>query len=362
MPQKKTVSINRYIYASGRIRGLENKLMDSAQLTRLLNAAGPADIDPVLDECGYPEAADPEDRAALETQALYALLQRLFPEKGYLDVFLVQHDFHNLKVILKSLTQAWTAARSSEERTGEDALPESSGSYSLVSPAVLDPLLLRPSLVDPHILFKAIRDRVPSLVPAWAYAAAVQAAGQYLRTYDISDIDIALDRLAGQAALDRAAPLGNAFLNDYLALKADLTNLGLLIRTRRLRSGPAYLRKVLLPGGQFAEERVAALYPETPEAIRDAYAATPYAQLAAFADTYGQPGEAGRFSLIADNLVISRLRRTFLLWRGPEILLSYLIAREMEIKNIRIVLTCLRNGLPLSQARDLTRDSYQDWR
>jgi vacuolar-type H+-ATPase subunit C/Vma6 len=34
----------------------------------------------------------------------------------------------------------------------------------------------------------------------------------------------------------------------------------------------------------------------------------------------------------------------------------------MEIKNIRIITTYLRNGLPRAQMRDLIRDSYLAWR
>ena len=74
------------------------------------------------------------------------------------------------------------------------------------------------------------------------------------------------------------------------------------------------------------------------------------------------PVRPANSACMADNRVIEYISQAKLLWRGPEIPLAYLIARLMEIKNIRIVLTCLRNGLPASQARDMNRDSYLTWR
>ena len=65
-------------------------------------------------------------------------------------------------------------------------------------------------------MFVAVRDRQPALVPAWLYAAAVQAAGLYQQSYDISDIDLFLDQTAYGLALANAGQLGNTFFSQYL--------------------------------------------------------------------------------------------------------------------------------------------------
>ena len=362
MHSVKTVPVNRYLYASGRIRALEIQMLDSGKLSRLQESHSTEDVSRILAECGYPAATDPETRLGLEMVAVYRLMQSLFPEPAYMETLLFFHDFHNLKVILKSLTPAWPRRQSAEDTAFTGELPEPAGPYSLVGPATLDPMFRQPSLVDPHLLYTAVRDRQPGLVPAWIYEAAVQAAHRYQQSYDVSQIDLYLDRGAFAAASGKAGELGNDFLSQYLCLQADLTNLGLLLRTRFLHSGRTYLELALFPGGSVAADRLLELYPAEPELIRAAYAGTKYAGLADLADTYGQPGTAGRFGLLADNLVIQHIRKARMIWRGPEVLLAYLIGREMEIKNIRIVLTCLRNQLPDGLARDLLRDSYLTWR
>ena len=67
-------------------------------------------------------------------------------------------------------------------------------------------------------------------------------------------------------------------------------------------------------------------------------------------------------SLLADNLVMHLVREATRVVSGPEIGLAYLIAREMEIKNIRVILTSRRNGLSQTQAREMTRINYLTWR
>ncbi len=362
MRGKPKVPTDRYLYASGRIRALEIRLFDSGRLNHLYEAHAIDDINRLLTESSYPEASNPETRLSLESEAAFQLMSDLFPDRTFVDALMAFHDFHNLKAVLKNLTLAWPKSTDTDDGNKADELPESAGPFGLVGPAALDPLFQRPSIVDPHVLFMAVRDRQPDQIPGWLYSAAVKAAKVYQHSYDISDIDLALDRLSYQFVLDKADRLGNAFFNSYLKLKIDMTNLGLLLRTRYLRSGTDYLEQVLLLGGTVPNSRILDLYQGTAEQIKSAYAGTACEKLAELAEEYGQHGSAGRFSLRSDNLIIEHIRQTRLLWRGPELLLSYLIAREMEIKNVRIALTCLRNGLPMSQARDLNRDNYLTWR
>lgn len=362
MRKSKKIPVNRYLYASGRIRALEVQLLDLSRLSRLDEARSIEDVNRVLNDSNYPAAPDPETRLSLEMTTAIELVRSLLPEKAFIETLLIFHDYHNLKVILKNLTAAWPKQKPAEEMSQTDNLPEAAGPFALANPADLEPYFLRPVLVDPQVMFVAIRDRDPSLIPADLYAAAVKAVKRYQNSYDISDIDLLLDQTAFARALDKADQIGNVFFTQYLQMQIDQTNLGLLLRTRFLQSGQAYLERSLLTGGTLPTKRIIELYSGTAEQITAEYASTVFAKMAAMAADYGQPGTAARFSLLADNLIIEHITQAKLLWRGPEIPLAYLIARLMEIKNIRIVLTCLRNGLPAGQAREMNRDRYMTWR
>jgi len=362
MQKSKPVSNNRYLYISGRIKAIELQLMDSSRLNRLFDARALDDIGRVLNESSYPAANDPETRLALEMSGLFEMLRPLMPEPAFVDILLMFHDFHNLKVILKNLIPAWPRAMSANETAEQAMLPETAVPFILASGKDLKPYFQQPSLVDPLVIYTAVRDRQTGLIPDWIYTAAVAAVRGYQKDYDIGGIDTHLDKTAYSQALAMARPLGNPFLTGYLELLIDQLNLGLLLRTRYLRSGSDYLNQSLLAGGSVQPNMVAELYSVSAEQIQSVYSTTQCAALAGLAADYGQPGSAGRFSRLADNQIIAYISKARQLWCGPEIPLAYVIARLMEIKNVRIVLTCLRNGLPASQVRDMSRDSYLPWR
>lgn len=360
MSGKKPLKTHLYNYASGRIRAMELQLLDSGRLNRLYEARSAEDVARVLADSGYPAAQDPETSLAKETAEVYRLVENLMPDRELINALQIFHDFHNLKVVLKSLLATWPRISSGTDAAGgADLLPESS---SLASYQPCEHLMRKPSLVDPQKLFIAVRDRQADQIPVWLYAAALAASRRYLSTYDLSDIDLTLDRAAARQALDLTGHLDCPFFASYLARIFDLTNLGLLLRTRYLRSGREYLEQALLPGFAVSADRIADCYSAEPDVIVTLYANTPYEAMAALAAHYGEPGTATRFSQQADNLIIELIRKVRWTLSGPEIPLAYLIGREMEIKNIRIVLTCLRNGLPASQAREMARDSYLTWR
>lgn len=360
--KSKPVPNNRYLYLSGRIKALEVQLMDAGRLARLNDARSLEDIGRVLNDSGYPAAHDPETRLANEMAASYELLRPLFPEPAFIDTLMLFHDFHNLKVILKTLTPAWPRFAVAGEAPETAGLPETAVPFSLASVKELNPYFLKPSLVDPQAIFTAIRDRQPNDIPTWLYSAAVQAVRGYQYSYDIGGIDIELDKAAYRTALDWAGQLGNKFFTGYIRLLIDQINLSLLLRTRFLRSGRDFLQSSLLEGGTVQTELIIDLYAVPAEQVQAAYASTNSDRLAQLASDYGKPGSAGRFSQLADNQVIEYIGQARQLWCGPEIPLAYLIARLMEIKNVRIALTCLRNGLPASQSREIGRESYLPWR
>lgn len=95
-----------YLYAVGRIKVLENKLLDSTQWQRLSEADEQEGIK-ILEEAGY--GADAEKKGDLdemieaETSAVRMLVAELSPEPELSDLFLLPADAHNIKVIFKSI-------------------------------------------------------------------------------------------------------------------------------------------------------------------------------------------------------------------------------------------------------------------
>jgi V/A-type H+-transporting ATPase subunit C len=343
--------------------------MDSARLSRLFDARTADDITRVMQDSGY-TSADSADCLERETAAVFELMAELMIDRGFVDALLVFNDCHNLKVIEKHLVAWWPRQQDKPEDVFEQDPVESPDSRTDFEepelPAIAEPvlyqaiesLMVRPSLVEPETLFRAIRDRQPDLVPAWLYAAAVEAATAVLTRFDVAEIDQVLDRTAYAWAMELAAELGNDFFMDYLRLRADLANLDQLLRYRTLKAGRRVLEQSLLPTGWLDRQVLLDWYEAEPETIAGALASTRYAVLSPLALTYGTRGTATEYGKLADHLVLDHLQQARWVLRGPEVPLAYMIARQIEIKNIRIAKTLLRNNIAMTQAREMARDSY----
>lgn len=384
MYKKKQNDSSRYAYATGRIRALEVKLIGASRLSRYLEAKSAEDIGRMLLENGYPASADPEISLNMELEATYALIRSLSPDPQMIDTLLLARDFHNLKVMLKAFSVYWPrreagspvkAALAIEQiyegggRSQADGNiePEAQQESATLWPAIhgpvtyeqLLPLLQRPATQDPQKLFNALREQKPGDLPPILAKAAAAAAGRYQQTYDISDIDILLDKMLAQAMIDSAQIMDAPFFTEYVQLRFDLVNVGLLMRTRFLRSGVDYLQRILLPGGSVSHAVFTSLYEASSARIIEALAKTRLASLAESIEAFAGGGDAiARFSLATDDLLVKFVQQARFVLRGPEVLLGYLIAREMEIKTVRVILTCLRNRIPVDKARELSRLTY----
>jgi V/A-type H+-transporting ATPase subunit C len=369
MQKKPLVDENRYGYATGRVRALEAQLMDAGRLSRLFDARSAEDIARLMQESGY-TVTDSEVGLERETTAVYSLVASLMPDREFDEALLIFNDFHNLKVVEKYLATWWPRRLQKPEEAFEMeplAVQEAAADLSAIEiPSVNEPVIFTaiesmmasPSLVEPERLFRAIRDRQPELIPPWLYQAAVSAAAAMQARYNIAEIEQVLDRTAYAEALQRARRLGNKFFLDYLYLRADLTNLDLLLRVRTLRAGRRLLDHSLLPGGSLSRETLLAWCDTESESIVTALAASRFALLAQFYMNAGDRGTATQFSRTEDNMMLEFLQRARFILRGPEVPLAYLITRLIEIKNIRIAQTVLRNNLAMSKAREMARDSY----
>ncbi len=384
MSSKRPIDTKIYAYSTGRIRALETRLIDAARLSRYLEARSAEDIGRLLVENGYPVAPDPETSMNEELDSVYRLARALCKDPEIIDAFLLSHDFHNLKVFLKALSVYWprrdTTSTPAKEALAIEQVYEAGGRPSVegidleastemavIWPAVHGPvsfdqlqnLLRSPSTIEASKLFTALRDQKPGDLPPEVAKAASAAAKRYLRTYDISEIDISLDKALSTIVARTANRFDSPFFTGFVRLRTDLVNVGLLLRTRLLKSGPEYLQRILLDGGAISHEPLTALYGASDSEIAGFLSRTSLSPLAEEAEAFAEGGEAvARFSLKSDDLLVKYVQQAKMVLRGPEVIIGYLIAREMEVKTVRVILTCLRNRIPLDKARELARLTY----
>ncbi|HHX73809.1 MAG TPA: V-type ATP synthase subunit C, partial [Firmicutes bacterium] len=127
---------------------------------------------------------------------------------------------------------------------------------------------------------------------------------------------------------------------------------------RRMQRAKSFLAAVLLPGGSLDLLSMLALS-DPLEVTLDRLASTRYAQVVAEGiQLFQQTDTLTRYEKLADNFLMARIRQAKYVTLGPEPVIGYLLAKENEIKIIRIVLTGKINRLPVEEIRERLRDVY----
>ena len=136
-------------------------------------------------------------------------------------------------------------------------------------------------------------------------------------------------------------------------LPIDVANIKSLVRINRMGRSKDFLRECLIEGGLVETGLLLDLHGEEPSVVADSLRYTAYARLAEEGLKTGS-----RFELLADNFTMASLRSAMHKAFGPEPVIGYILAKETEIRNLRVILTGKINGLPAGAIRERLRDTY----
>ncbi|MBP3486744.1 MAG: V-type ATPase subunit, partial [Oscillospiraceae bacterium] len=104
-----------YLAISARIRAMEPQLVTKERMERVLEAHTDEEAAKLLQECGYPDLdlSTPETMDASLLAARQEMLSDLsggVPDEGFLNIFKLKYDYHNLKALLKARLAGVSAA------------------------------------------------------------------------------------------------------------------------------------------------------------------------------------------------------------------------------------------------------------
>lgn len=321
------------------LRVLETRLLSRTQLLRLVEAPDAAAVFRLLAETEYAAAvaaaegpADFEVALASELSRVFALLRRNAPEADLVRVLGLAYTWQNLKSALKA---ALTGAPLDERG-----------------------LIAAGNLASAELLAIAGGGSLTAL-PEPFRGAAVAAAGAYGATGDPQEIDFVLDAVRFTSIGEGARSHGFELLAKVAETTADLVNLRTALRLRLLRADPAALDRAFVPGGRIKRSRLAAAMLLEPEEMIPALAGVPELDVfAAGLAAYRGTGSLAVLEKLMDDRVLSLVGAARYMAFGPDPIIAYLLAKEAEIKNLRIILTGKINQLPDDTIRERLRETY----
>lgn len=260
-----------------------------------------------------------------ELEKTWTLVKEMVSDQTVFDVLLIQDSFHNLKAAIKTVV---------------DGEVQANVFYDNAS-------------VSGEALVEIIKNKDFRSLPESMRECALEAYECLVHTGDGQMCDVIIDRAAMRAMLAAAEKNGDALLKEYAETVVAVANIKIAVRSVKTEKGLDFMRRAMEECQTLNVERLMrAALSGMPDVIKY-LEETPYSGGAvALSDS------SSAFERWCDNRIIEAIRpqkyNSFTI--GP--LVAYVLARQNEIKTVRIILTGKLNHLPDDAIRERVREMY----
>lgn len=318
----------KYIYAVARIRALETSLFSDADIRRLVACRTFDQCLSFLEEKGWGDVRTGKDVEAMfakEEEKIWKVVKELAVPMEMFEVIRCPRRFHNLKAAVRAVYTGETGRRIFYEGT--------------------DP--------SGEELTRIIRERDYQGLPKDMRGAAREAFETLLHTGDGQRCDMLIDKAALEGIREAAEKAKEEILKDYAESAVAVADIKIAVRAQRMEKSTEFMERAMAECDTLSVKRLSKAASGGVEEIGAYLRQTPYAEGA----------EALMRSMSAfERWCDDRLIQTILPQKyepfgiGP--IVAYVIARQNEIRTVRIILTGKYNHLSEEFIRERVRKMY----
>lgn len=317
-----------YTYAVARIRAKELGLFSRATLEQLMACKDERACLQFLVDKGWGQADTPlraEAILAAEQKKAWALIREMVADMSIFDVLSYQNLYHNLKAAIKQNVVGIVDAN----------------------------IFYDDCAIDGKEMGRIIREKEFSALPEHMREAAKEAYETFLHTKDAQLCDVIVDRACLEAIYAAGQKSKISILRDYAESTVTVANIKIAVRCQKTAKSMDFMRRALAPCGGISTEQLAHAALSGMEGICTYLESVGYRQAA---EALAQSPSA--FERWCDNQIIETIRpqKYNSFTAGP--LAAYLLAKENEIKTVRMILTGKQNNLPDDFIRERMREMY----
>lgn len=322
-----------FIQSSVRIRHAEKKLLTKQQLQRLADAKNLEDAIKLLNETSYSSELSKLDRPENYEQVLSEVLNKTYkeameisPDKSLVEILSCKYDYHNLKVLVK-----------------ENILKEKFDSmYCMLDGNEIE-AFRELALKNDEGLSKDFKECLDF----------------FEITKDPQDIDIFIDKKYFEKVLSLAEEFKLEMITEYFKAMIDFINLRTFIRCRKQNQVKETLEKVLIKGGDIETDKILDMFYEDIEILPIKLKAYKIGRvLSKIVEEYKNTNSLNSFEKSMDGYLVEIVRKAKSIHYGAEVIFSFLFAKELEIKNLRLILVGKVNGLSADFIKERLREVY----
>lgn len=316
-----------------RTRVIEKRLLSKDQIDRMIEANDLNDVLRILNETEYSneisqmsDSFDYESILSAELIRVYDLMREISADQMVIDLLALKYDYHNLKVMIKE-------AELNKE---------------------LSHLYVPVGATNFKVLKNAFQEGNMDLIGKEYREAIVAVQKDYDVTRDPQRIDLIFDRFYYEHLYKMAKESEIDFFIEYVEDVIDFTNVSSAIRLKRQGREEASFEDVMLAGGKLDSGSIFQIINE-PLKIKDSRISS---ALSKGLLAYEKTNRLTDFEKFKDDYLMGKNKESKSVIFGPEPIFSYVLAKEAEIKNLRIIMVSKTNNIPSDSIRERMRDLY----
>lgn len=317
-----------------RIRFLETKMLDKSKLEVLAGAKGFEDCIRLLQDSTYGEyvgISSYEEGLKTSIEDLYRDMYKISPIRELVDILAIRYDGHNIKCLIK------------DNITGIDT----------------STIVINAGMIPVDTLKYMIKEENFKDMPKTLKFYVKKALQSYKDTQNPQEIDMTIDIGMYQYMLEVARESNLEYLNEIVKVLIDVVNIKTFIRIKIQNKGRDFLEKVFIQGGHLNIDVFTNNLNTSLDNFANRISHTTHSKwVKEGIGDYAKDNYLGSIEKHGDNYILDYLWKAKLIMFGPEPLIAYILAKENEIRALRIVLTGKKNRVLPEIIKERLRDTY----
>lgn len=317
----------KYVYQVARLRTHELSLLDAQATNNLCSFKTIKELISFLKEKGFGKEDDKTVAKLIvsERKKLWELIDELVNDKSVFDVFRLKNDYNNIKAIIKE---------SVVNKTFENVIIEE-------------------TTLDVDAIRLAVRDRNYQLLSDELVEPVSKAHEVLLKSQDVQKADLIIDRACLDAMLKAKESADDDFLKMYAELMVATANIKIAYRAILTRKDEKFLLDALAECDTLNKTR---LIESTLKGLDSFYS---FLESTDYAESVPLLKESFlAFEKWCTDKIVKRMKEELYNSFGIGPIASYILAKENELKNVKIVAAGIENGLPVEKIQERLVETY----
>ena len=332
--------MNRSDFIQGvtRTKVIETRLLSQDKINRMIESNDVEEALRLLNESEYSDSfkgvlvsADYEKILSNELIRIYDLMRDVSADPVVVDLLALKYDYHNMKVMVK-------------EKIYKKDLSDLYISVSVLASDFMKEAYITQDFSQISKEFKTAIDAVEE---------------DFKESSDPQRIDFIFDEYYFKHLYNMAESTKIDLFINYVQDMIDFTNVASLIRLKKQNKDIEFCKDVILENGNIKKDDILAAFNDSIDDMMDRFKDSKISNsLIKGLDSYKETSSLSILEKYKDDYLMDLNKASKYINIGPEPIFSYIVAKETEIKTLRIILVAKLNNLSPDVIRERVRELY----